>query len=54
MLAHFCVLHYFSNVFPLCFFIFLADDTHILNPYHVIAITFDHFVSQLVSMGLAI
>jgi len=54
MLVHFCVLYYFSNVFPLCFFIFLVDDTHILNLTHVVAIAFDHFVSRLASMGLAI
>jgi hypothetical protein len=34
--------------------IFLIDDTHILNPTHVVPIAFDHFVSQLASMGLVI
>jgi hypothetical protein len=33
---------------------FLVDDTHILNPTHVVPIAFDHFVFQLASMGLVV
>jgi hypothetical protein len=33
---------------------FLADDTHILNPTHVVPIAFDHFVFQLASMALVV
>jgi hypothetical protein len=38
--------------FALSFGGFLVDDTHILDPTHVISFVFDHFAFQLVSMGL--
>jgi hypothetical protein len=50
----FGVLQYFSNVFPFCLFPFLVDNTHILNLAYGIPLVFDHFVSQLVFMGLTI
>jgi hypothetical protein len=31
---------------------FLANDTHILDPTHVISFIFDHFAFQLTFMGL--
>jgi hypothetical protein len=37
-----------------CFFPSVADDTHIFDPTHVISLVFDHFVSQLVSVGLIV
>ncbi len=51
-LSHFHTLCYSSRVFPLCLFPSLANDIHILNLAHVISLAFDHFASQLVSMGL--
>jgi hypothetical protein len=41
-------------VFPCCFFISLVDDNHILDLAHVVSLAFDHFASQLVSVGLSI
>jgi len=37
----------FFKVFPLCLFLYLANDTHILDHVHVISFAFDHFASQL-------
>jgi len=53
-LVHFHVLQTFFVVFPLCLFPLLVDDTHILGPISVLPLIYDHFASQLVSMGLAI
>jgi hypothetical protein len=52
-LTHFHVLRYSLKVFHLClfplhFFPSMANNTHILNPTHVITLTFDHFASHLV------
>jgi hypothetical protein len=52
--VHFRVLHYFLNVFPSCLFHSLANDTHIFNLTNVVPFAFDHFLSQLAFMGLAI
>jgi hypothetical protein len=46
-LAHYCALCRSSRAFPLCFFLSLADDIHILDKVHVISFAFDHFASQL-------
>jgi hypothetical protein len=44
-LIHFRDLHYFLGFSYSCFFISLANDTHILSLAHVIALAFDYFVS---------
>jgi hypothetical protein len=51
-LVYFCALCCFSEVFPSCFFLSLANDTHILNPTHVISFVFYHFIFQFVFVGL--
>lgn len=40
--------------FPLCLFLFMVDDTHILGHVSFIPSTFDHFASQLALMGLVV
>jgi hypothetical protein len=41
-------------VFLSCLFVFLVDNTHILNPTHVVTFAFDYSTSQLVSVGLVV
>jgi hypothetical protein len=53
-LIHFCVLYYFSNVFPSCVFSSLADDINIFNPTHVVPLTYDHFSFQLAFVALVV
>jgi len=53
-LVHFHVLRGFLNIFPSCLFPSLANDTHNIGLDHVVPLAFDHFVSQLVFLGLVV
>jgi hypothetical protein len=53
-LVHFHVLHGFLKKIPSCLFPSLANDIHNIGPAHVVPLAFDHFVSQLVFMGLVV
>jgi hypothetical protein len=52
--THFHALHYSSRVFPSCLFLSLANDIYILGYAHVLSLTFDHVVSQLVYVRLCV
>jgi hypothetical protein len=43
--THLCDLHCSLEVFFLCFFFSLANDTHIIDLAHVFFLVFDHFAS---------
>jgi len=54
-LDHFCPLQYFVGFFfPYYNFFSLLNDFHIIGPTYIIHLAFDHFVFQLVFMGLFI
>jgi hypothetical protein len=53
-LVHFHILRGFLNIFPSCLFPSLANDTHKIGSTHVVPLAFDHFVSQLVFLGLVV
>ncbi len=54
VLVHFCTLRCSSGVFLSCFFLSLANNTHIFSLAHVVSFPFDHFASQFATMGLFI
>jgi predicted permease len=49
--AHF-LMCCFSSIFPSYIFSSLTNDTHILTPTHVVPFVLDHFVFQLIFVGV--
>ncbi len=54
ILVHSCALQASFVAFLLCFFLSLANDTHIFGPTSFVPFSFDHFASQLTLMGLIV
>jgi hypothetical protein len=52
--VHSRALQTFYVVFPLCFFLSLANDTHIFGHASFVPFSFNHFASQLIVMGLVV
>jgi hypothetical protein len=53
-LAHFHALRCSFGVFPSYLFPSLANGIHILGLVSIVSFVFDHFISQLMSMGLVV
>jgi hypothetical protein len=52
--AHSHALQASSIVFPLCFFLLLANDVHIFGHASFVPFSFDHFATQLTLMALVV
>jgi hypothetical protein len=54
LFLHSFIFVLFFKRFSFMFFFSLTNDTYIFNPTYVVPFIFDHFISQLVFVGLVV